>query len=326
MIDPASPSPITRRTALAAAALALAPITRLLARPQVRGVNSLEGRVRLASGRCLGYADLGDPGGPLVFYFHGTPGSRIEASLIAGEALDGGIRLVAIDRPGVGLSTSAPGRRVLDWPQDVQAVASSLGYGDSPFGVIGVSGGAPYALACVCRIPQQVRHLAICSGHTPMAEPNSGSGNQDEFIEFLLRRPRIGHALLKTIIRRLHNQPEKVMERVASQAAASDRQLLLCDPVNRAGFHANLLAATRGGAGEVMCAIRLLAGYWGFRLAELPPASISIWQGGCDPIAPPAAGRYFHRQLAGSEYFFDPHAGHATMLKWHAREILARFV
>lgn len=326
MIDPASPPAITRRTALAAAAaMALAPFTRLHAHPQVRGVNALDGRVRLAGGRCLGYADLGDPSGPLVVYFHGTPGSRIEASLIAGEALDAGVRLVAIDRPGVGLSTPAPGRRILDWPEDAQAVASSLGYGESPLGVIGVSGGAPYALACVCRIPQQVRHVAICSGHSPMAEPNSGSGNQDEFIEFLLRRPRVGHALLSTIIRRLHKHPDKTMERIASQAAASDRQLLLCDPVNRAGFHANLLAATRGGAGQVMCAIRLLAGYWGFRLAELPPASISIWQGGCDPIAPPAAGRYFHRQLAGSEFFFDPKAGHATMLKWHAREILAKF-
>jgi pimeloyl-ACP methyl ester carboxylesterase len=232
---------------------------------------------------------------------------------------------VAIDRPGIGLSTSANGRRVLDWPEDAQAVANSLGYGESPFGVIGVSGGAPYALACVCRIPQQVRHVALCSGHTPMAEPNSGTGTQDEFIEFLLRRPRIGQALLNTIIRRLHKHPDKVMERIAGQAAASDRQLLLCDPVNRAGFHANLLAATQSGANQVMHAIRLLACNWGFRLAELPPASISIWQGGCDPIAPPAAGRFFHRQLADSAYFLDPTAGHATMLKWHAREIFARF-
>jgi pimeloyl-ACP methyl ester carboxylesterase len=101
--------------------------------------------------------------------------------------------------------------------------------------------------------------------------------------------------------------------------------LLLGDRVNRQGFHANLLAATRGGADQVMHAVRLLGTDWGFRLADLPPAPISIWQGGCDPIAPPAAGRYFHQQLKGSEYYFDPKAGHATMLKWHAREILAKF-
>jgi pimeloyl-ACP methyl ester carboxylesterase len=259
-------------------------------------------------------------------YFHGTPGSRIEASLIADEALACGVRLVSIDRPGIGLSSRQPGQRVLDWPADATSVAAALGYGESAFGVIGVSGGAPYALACVCRIPERLTHVAIVSGHSPMAEPNSGRGNQDAFIEFLLRRPRFGRLAIATIIRRLHKRPDKVMARVAGEAAASDRQLLLGDPISRQAFHANLLAATRGGADEVMRAIRLLGTSWGFRLAELPPAPISIWQGGCDPIAPPAAGRYFHRQLAGSELYFDTAAGHATMLKWHAREILAKFV
>jgi pimeloyl-ACP methyl ester carboxylesterase len=325
MSDPRPPL-IDRRTALAAA-LAWAPAA--LAWPQQPrqlppSIRTFEGRMRLPDGRCLGYADYGCETGPLVLYFHGTPGSRIEGALIAEEALACGVRLVAIDRPGVGLSTYAPSRRVLDWPSDVEAFVGGLGY-TGAFGVMGASGGAPYALACVCRIPQRLTHVAIVSGHTPMAEPNSGSGNQDELIEFMLRRPRLGMAILRTIIRRLHKRPDKVMERVASQAAASDKQLLLCDPQNRQGFHRNLLAATRGGAEQVMYAIRRLANYWGFRLAELPPAPISIWQGGCDPIAPPAAGRYFHRQLAGSEFFFDPKAGHATMLKWHAREILARF-
>jgi len=30
-----------------------------------------------------------------------------------------GIRLIAVDRPGIGLSTGRPGRRLLDWPGDV---------------------------------------------------------------------------------------------------------------------------------------------------------------------------------------------------------------
>jgi pimeloyl-ACP methyl ester carboxylesterase len=305
--------------------LAPAALVRAAPRQLPPSIHTLEGRLRLPDGRCLGYADVGDPTGPLVLYFHGTPGSRIEVALIADDAAACGVRVVSIDRPGVGLSTASSRRRVLDWPEDAQAVADALGYSGSAFGVIGVSGGAPYALACVCRIPQRLTHVAICSGHTPMAEPGSGRGNQDAFIEFLLRRPRIGRALIATIIRRLHKHPDKVMQRVASQAAPSDRQLLLGSSENRQGFHASLLAATRQGPDQVMHAIALLGRDWGFRLAALPPAPISIWQGGCDPIAPPAAGNYFHQQLAGSEMFVDPKAGHVTMLKWHAREILARF-
>jgi hypothetical protein len=213
----------------------------------------------------------------------------------------------------------------MDWPSDAEAVANYLGYSGTSFGVLGISGGAPYTLACVKCIPHRLTHAAICSGHTPMAEPGSGRGTQDEMIEFMLRRPKLGMALLKTIIKRLHTHPDKVIQRIISETAASDQRLILGDRVNYKGFHANLLQATRYGAGAVMYAIRRLALDWGFRLAALPPFPISIWQGGCDPIAPPSAGRYFHSQLAGSEFILDPKAGHVTMLKWHAKDIFARF-
>lgn len=331
MTHPHDPPPLTRRSlllgaagALAAHSLAFASESSLL--PKSPGVRALDCQLHLPDGRCLGYAEYGAAEGPLVLFFHGTPGSRFEAALFAEEALECGVRIVAIDRPCVGKSSCGSNRRVCDWPSDVEAVVGSLGYGDTPFGVIGFSGGAPYALACVKRIPHRLTHVALCSGHTPMAEPGSGSGNQDEFIEFLLRRPRIANVLVGEIVKQVRKHPDKMMERIASQTTPQDEKLLLCDPANHAGFHANLLAATHYGAGGVMVAISRLANYWGFHLADLPPAPISIWQGGCDPVAPPAAGNYFHRKLAGSEMFVDPTAGHVTMLKWHAKEILSRFV
>jgi len=74
---------------------------------------------RLPGGRKLGYAEGGDPNGVPVFYFHGFPGSRLEATLLPPS----GIRLIGVDRPGYGLSTPAPaaswltGRRTLRlWP------------------------------------------------------------------------------------------------------------------------------------------------------------------------------------------------------------------
>ena len=70
-------------------------------------INS-EGRVRLSSGRHIGYAEYGVATGIPVFYFHGTPGARTEAILIAEEATSAGIRLVALERPGIGLSDYHP--------------------------------------------------------------------------------------------------------------------------------------------------------------------------------------------------------------------------
>ena len=63
-------------------------------------------RVRLADGTDVGYAEVGDPGGRPVLHLHGTPGSRLEVHIPAARraAEDLGVRLIALDRPGVGLS------------------------------------------------------------------------------------------------------------------------------------------------------------------------------------------------------------------------------
>ncbi|HEU4793766.1 MAG TPA: alpha/beta hydrolase, partial [Nitrolancea sp.] len=101
---------------------------------------------RLPDGRRLGHAEFGDPNGVPCFFFHGIPGSRLEAAFVDELAAQYGIRVIGIDRPGMGLSDYVSGRRFLDWPADVVALADSLGI--EQFAVAGVSGGAAYVAAC----------------------------------------------------------------------------------------------------------------------------------------------------------------------------------
>ena len=75
--------------------------------------------LQLHDGRSLGYADFGSPDGQTLFYFHGHPGSRLEARFLAKQATQVGIRLIGVDRPGMGLSSYKAGRQFLDWPDDV---------------------------------------------------------------------------------------------------------------------------------------------------------------------------------------------------------------
>jgi pimeloyl-ACP methyl ester carboxylesterase len=261
----------------------------------------------------------------LVLYFHGTPGARLEIRLIAEEAAAAGIRLVAVERPGIGLSDYQSGRRILGWPADVAHFADALGYSGTAFGIVGMSGGAAYALSCLKCIPERVTHVAIVSGHTPMGAPVT-PGNQDRLIAFVTRRPRLARIGFNVAIRTLRRNPDRMARRVSASWAESDRQLVLCNPEYYATFIRTLQEATRCGPDGLLLAVRLLGGPWGFRLCDLPGDKVSIWQGGCDPIAPPSMGHYFHQQLAGSELIIDPAAGHLTMAKWHAAEISARFV
>ena len=98
----------------------------------------------LKDGRKLAYAEWGDPAGKPVFHFHGSSGSRLERP--PDEKVLTGIRLITIDRPGHGLSDFKPGYRLLDWPDDVTALADHLGI--NKFAVEGWSFGGPYAIAC----------------------------------------------------------------------------------------------------------------------------------------------------------------------------------
>ena len=120
--------------------------------------------LRLSDGRQLGYAEFGPPDGSPVFYMHGFPGSRIEAMLLTRYT---SARIIALDRPGMGLSTFQPNRRYLDWPNDVIALADHLKIEE--FRILGISGGSPYVLACCKEIPRsRLRAAAIIAGAYPL--------------------------------------------------------------------------------------------------------------------------------------------------------------
>lgn len=118
--------------------------------------------LQLHDGRTLGYAEYGMRDAKALFYFHGQPGSLLEARFLAEQAKHSGIRLIGIDRPGMGLSRFKAGRRLLDWPDDVAELADSP-YIDR-FAVVGFSGGGPYALVCAYKIPHSLTACGIISG------------------------------------------------------------------------------------------------------------------------------------------------------------------
>ena len=102
--------------------------------------------VSLKNGEKVGYLEFGDPNGKPIFYFHGAYSSRIEAGAFAFDAAKNGIRLIALDRPGIGLSDNISDFTFLDWTDIVIEVADILNI--ERFSVCGVSGGGAFACAC----------------------------------------------------------------------------------------------------------------------------------------------------------------------------------
>src|SRR5438445_11601091 len=100
----------------------------------------VEGTVALAPGRRLGFAEFGPADGRPVVWLHGTPGARRQIpqpARVAAEEL--GVRIIGIDRPGVGASAPFRYGSVLDFAGDMAVIADQLGF--DRFAMIGLSGG-----------------------------------------------------------------------------------------------------------------------------------------------------------------------------------------
>jgi pimeloyl-ACP methyl ester carboxylesterase len=124
--------------------------------------------IRLRDGRIMGYADYAAPNGRVVIYTHGGLACRRDVSAAIPVAERNGVRLISVDRPGIGLSDPNPGRTVLDWADDVAELRGHLGIGD--FAAMGWSMGGQYALAVGHALRSSVTRVAVLTGALPIAD------------------------------------------------------------------------------------------------------------------------------------------------------------
>ena len=133
--------------------------------------------VTTQDGRTLTCFEVGDPQGPLVIHKHGGPSSRYEARLFADSASKNRLRLICVDRPGIGQSSPQKTRTYSGWADDLVTIADALGCHE--FGVTGWSEGGPWALAAAVYIdPLRLRHVSSIAGGSYGAFGDNWAANQ----------------------------------------------------------------------------------------------------------------------------------------------------
>jgi pimeloyl-ACP methyl ester carboxylesterase len=234
--------------------------------------------VALPDGRKLGYAEYGDPQGLPILGFHGTPGSRFMFRLADGPARELGIRLLAPERPGFGLSTYQPGRTLASYAFDIADFADALGL--ARFGVAGLSGGGPYAAACAALLPDRVAALGLISPVGPMAgaekPPSIGKGHYFVF-RFAPRVPPLMAAIFGIGRYAFLYAPNAIYGLILGRSSPSDWKIL-----SRAEVRQNLLQGVaegcRPGIGAGMQEMALFSRPWNLPLGEIK-APVLFWQG-----------------------------------------------
>ena len=272
-------------------------------------------RVRLPDGRALGYAEYGDPAGRPVLFFPGAPSSRLlhppEPPTQAS-----GIRLIAVERPGFGLSDFQPGRTLLDWPDDVVAFADELGLDRFP--VVGISAGGPYAAACAYKIPQRVTAAAIISAVGPL-DPSA--------IQEMPRVRQLGAQMARNapwllgpllwLVSNPHRNPEKFFERMVSGNSEDDRAVLV-QPEMKSMLMRNYLEATRAGMRGFARESIIVSNDWGFSPEHIT-IPVCLWHGDEDHNVSLSAIRRLVKAIPRCSATFVPGEGHWLILKYWDR-------
>jgi len=263
-----------------------------LARPR------LEGSVAVRSDRRLSYAEFGTPRGAAIFWLHGTPGGRrqipIEARAFA-EAND--VRLIGIDRPGIGTSTPHLYDNVLDWVGDLEVLADNLGI--DTFRVIGLSGGGPYALAAGAALPDRVHGVGVLGGVAPTKGSDAIRGGLVEVAPYaapILQATRIPLSFaLAAAIRLVRPLAGLGLDGYAAVQPQGDKDLLH-RPEFKAMFLDDLLNGARFQVGAPLADIILFTRHWGFEAADVR-VPVRWWHGDADHIIPFAHGVHMVERL-----------------------------
>jgi pimeloyl-ACP methyl ester carboxylesterase len=288
-------------------------------------VSSLPGgELRLRDGRRLAYAEYGDPQGKPVFFFHGTPGSRLFHHPDTSVAASTGARIIAIDRPGFGRSDFKLGRTLLDWPDDVVELADALNI--ERFAVMGYSGGGPYAAVCALKIPDRLTAAGLVSSMAPLDNPHLTRGMHGVgHMFFSLDRhvpplAKLGCWLMCTSWR--HNPELYYKSQINGLLHSEKAQILL--PKMRTMLTTDFLEAVRAGTQGISWDLALLAQPWGFHLHAIT-TDVFLWHGESDTQTPLAMGKRLASAIPHCRATFFPGEGHWAIYS-HWQEILTALV
>lgn len=281
-----------------------------------RYVPRLDGTVALPDDRRVGFAAFGASSGPVVFAFHAGMSSRLDACWADEAARSRGIRVIGLDRPGIGRSDPKPGRRLVDWADDVSAVADALGV--DRFAVVGWSSGSAYALAAAAAIPDRLLGVGLVAALAPISVRPMGRFDRS-FLFVARRAPLLLGALgvmVGWMLSGIVARPSSLRGAARVVGEADSPVVAALGPSALRSFHEAFRAGSHGVVDDEV----LVLEPWGFDLDAVRPV-VHLWQGDGDRFAPPAHARRVAACLPRAVLHECPGEGHFLAYA-HAAEIL----
>lgn len=275
------------------------------------------GQHRLPDGRDLAWAEWGPEDGTAVLLCPGAATSRrLGFGTDVVDAL--GIRLISVDRPGLGASDPAPGRTLTDFAADIGELRRAV-LDSAELAVVGYSAGGPFALACAAE-GVAVR-AAVVAGADEFASFDSGLPDDlRDMVELVAADPAAAEQSFAEF-----GSADALWQLITRSSPEVDLAVYRApgfEPVFRRAMADGFAQGPAGYARDTVLAMSR----WPFAVADVR-TPVDLWYGGLDtsPSHSPDHGTTLAGRLPSARHHLVPDAG-GSLLWTHAGAILRGLV
>ncbi len=288
--------------------------------------------ITLKEGRKLGYAEYGSVIGKPVFYFHGHRSSRLEPKIYDFDQIKDQVHLIAIDRPGFGLSNFKEDYSLLNWPDDVTELAKSLNI--NKFSILGGSGGGPFALACAYKIPMFLSSCGVVSGLGPIKYGTEGMAKNNRLeLSYAQNRPKLLRLVFKKFLKYSQKLQGKSIEEIMIKFQKKSKDLpepdkKIMENKEKLSIYVELMTEPfrQGIAGPYHESI-LFVKPWGFNLEDISPElKVLSWHGELDTSVPKQMAQSICEAIPNCELKIYQNEAHLSTAVNHIEEILLKLI
>lgn len=268
--------------------------------------------VSLPDGRKIGCAEYGKTSGNPVLYFHGGLSSRLDIAFAHQLCIDRNIRLLAPDRPGIGISDRKVGRTLLDRVEDMRHLLDTLDIKSLP--VIGWSVGGPYAFAAASALGDRISRLVTVGSAPPLDYPDAVKELGLLIDRIILTAPDSLRPALSFFISVVGYVPRPLlkMQMLLEVGSKPDREIVKAMSVADATDF--IVESVRQGGDGILDDYNALKLPWGFDLKDIKQ-NVQLWHGDQDALCPAAAQTFMAGLLPAATVVNVPQEGHFLLHK-----------
>lgn len=254
-----------------------------------------------------------------IFFFHGYPGTGKQAFLLRDTYLQDDFCLIAIDRPGYGLSDPQPGLTLKKFAQDIKELSDYLAI--DKFISMGVSGGGPFAAAVSYYYPEKVLKGGSVCGVAPVSAENIIYLNKEQKKTYLLKKLLPKSVMTYLVERNFSALTEKLNNLIETDLLSLKDKIVFQHPEVGPFLLDSFKEALAKGPAGILTDMEILSKPWGFDIEDIK-VPYYLWHGDQDDIVHFEMSNYMKKRLRDVKFKIFEGEGHYSLPYNYKNKIL----